>query len=569
MVKFSRKVILLLLLALVVLSLVVRYPLVQHERNQTDSYTMHLYSKAIVDQGYAKWTFSPLSYVGYYPLSYPSGVPFLLAEIAETTGADIELSILLCNLLLGVVFCLGMFGLSREFLSKPEHALLATFFAIMGARFVDTSYWDGSARAPMVVLLTLAVFAAFRASSSGQRRLILVACILALGCFATHHMAILLVLIGMAYVLAAFQVQYLLPRFRAHKTRAAFAWNLIVLVAVIVTAFALFEYFGNLALMNLRRSSLFDIEPALLSVLLNMGVIYANQIGIVLLCAFFAIPIILSRSYLSTERLFLVSLPIAFIPMLGSPIYVSMVLSPFVACLGAIWISRLAKSSRKKAVAVLLVSIFVVTIFTPLWSSDRWNSAKYLSGDIVQVDSRVYSDATYLGTMYPSGFAMCNNMQALWIQFAANSETKFPVGGVLGVVYGDITFADVRQNVTWSEKGFPANLYGWFEYKDTSNSEGIFMGMFIYGMVYAKNLGGLAGSGGYYASHSKILVIMDNDLPYQYAGAYVVQHSSLAVQLENAYWHSSQTDSEVISDLSSYMIYESGRITIFALQLRS
>jgi hypothetical protein len=567
MVKFSRRVILLLLLVLVLLSLVVRYPLVQHERNQTDSYTMHLFSKSIVDEGYAKWTFSPLSYVGYYPLSYPSGVPFLLAEIAVITGADIELSILLCNLLLAVIFCFGMFGLSREFLSKPEYALLATFFAVMGARFVDTSYWDGGARAPMVVLLTLAVFAAFRSSSTGQRKLILVACVLALGCFATHHMAILLVLFGVAYVLAAFQVQFLLPRFRAHKTRAAFAWNLIMLVAVIVTAFVLFKYFGNLALMNLRRSSLFDLEPAFLSVFLNMGVAYANQIGVVLLCALFAVPIILWRSYLSTERLFLITLPIAFIPMLGDPIYVSMLLSPFVACLGAVWISRAAKSSRKKAVATLLVSLFAATIFVPLWSTNKWNSMEYLSGDMVQVDSRVYSDATYLGVTYPGAFAMCNNMNTLWIQLAASSETRFPVGGIMGVIYGDITFADVKRNVTWSDKGFPANLYKWFEYNDGPNFEILVMGMFVYGIDFVESSGGSADSREYFASHSKVLVIMDNNLPYQYAGTYARQHSSLAVQLENAYWQSNQPNHGEIKDLSSYMIYASGRITVFALQI--
>jgi len=528
---------------------------------------MHLYSKSIVDQGYAKWTFNPLSYLGYYPLSYPSGVPFLLAEIAEITGTDIELSILLFNLLLAVIFCFGVFGLSREFLSRPEYALLATFFTVMGARFVDTSYWDGSARAPMVVLLTLAVFAAFRSSSFGQRRLILVACVLALGCFATHHMALLLVLFGIAYVLAAFQVRFLLPRFRTHKTRAAVAWNLTMLVAVIVTAFALFEYFGNLALMNLRRSSLFDLEPALLSVFLNTGVTYANQIGVVLLCVLFAVPIILWRSYLSTERLFLITLPIAFIPMLGDPIYVSMLLSPFVACLGTVWISRLAKSSRKKAVAVLLVSLFVATIFTPLWSSYRWNSAEYLSGDMVQVDSRVYSDATYLGIMYPSAFAICSNMQALWIQLAAHSETKFSAGGMFAVIYGDITFADVKRNVTWSDRGFPTNLYNWFEYNDEPNFEALVQGMFIYGIGFAKSSGGLADSGGYFASHSKMLAIMDNSMPYEYAGTYARQHSSLAVQLENAQWQSNQPNHGEIKDLSSYMIYASGRISVFALQL--
>ena len=244
-----------------------------------------------------------------------------------------------------------------------------------------------------------------------------------------------------------------------------------------------------------------------------------------------------------------------------------MLLSPFVACLGAIWISRFAGSSKKKAVAVLLVSLFVATIFTPLWSSYRWNSAEYLSGDMVQVDSRTYSDATYLGIMYPSSFAICNNMQAFWIQLAANSETRFPVGGLPAVIYGDITFAEVRRNVTWSDRGFPANLYNWFDYNGRQDPEILVMGLFVYGVDFVKRSGGLADSWGYLSSNSKMLAVMDNSLPHQYAGTYAIQQSSLAVQLENAYWTTNQADRGGIKDLSSYMIYASGRTTVFALQL--
>jgi hypothetical protein len=337
--------------------------------------------------------------------------------------------------------------------------------------------------------------------------------------------------------------------------------------AVIVTSFVLFGYFGNIALMNLTRSSLFDVEPAFLSVVLNIGVTYANQIGVVLLCALLAVPIILWSSHLSTERLFLITLPIAFIPMLGNPIYVSMLLSPFVACLGVVWISRAAKSSRKKAVAALLVSLLAATIFVPLWSSNRWNSAEYPSGDMVQVDSRVYSDATYLGVMYPGAFAMCNNMNTLWIQLAANSETRFCAGGIFAVICGDITSADVKRNVTWSEKSFPTNLYVWFEYSDGPNYEILALGLFTSGVDFANTSGGLANATAYFASHSKMLVIMDNSMPYEYAGAYVRHHSNLAGQLENAQWRSNRPSYGDTEELSSYMVYASGRVTLFAFQL--
>jgi hypothetical protein len=437
----------------------------------------------------------------------------------------------------------------------------------MGARFVDTSYWDGSARGPTVVLVMLVTFAALRAFFSGERKLIPVVLVLALGCFATHHMAVLLILFAIAYVLAAFQVQFLFPRFRARKKQVALAWNLMLLVTVTATAFALFEYFGNLAMMNLRKSSLFNIEPAFLSVVLNIGVSYANQIGVILFCAPFALLIILRSSHISTERLFLITLLIAFIPMLGNSLYVSMLLSPFVACLGTIWISRVKESSKNRTVAVLVVALFVATIFIPLWSSNKWNSEEYLSGDRVEVDPRVYSDATYLGTMYPDGFAICSNVNTLSVQLAVTGGTRFPASSVPAAINGDITLADIRRNVTWSGRGFPASLYVWFVYNNGPTIDLYMLGLVVYGMAFLTGHGGTTQPAEYFASHSKLLAIMDNRLPYEYAGEYGIYPSVLAAQLKDAQWQSNQPKYGGMSELASYMVYESGRITVYALEL--
>ncbi|MFY9606099.1 MAG: hypothetical protein WAS24_05155, partial [Thermoplasmata archaeon] len=86
--RVPRNTVLLLLLALILLSVAVRYPLVEHERYQTDSYYIHYLSKTIADDGYAKWTFNSLSYIGYYPFSYPAGVPFLISELSSATGVS-------------------------------------------------------------------------------------------------------------------------------------------------------------------------------------------------------------------------------------------------------------------------------------------------------------------------------------------------------------------------------------------------------------------------------------------------------------------------------------------------
>ncbi|MCU0852471.1 MAG: hypothetical protein MUC90_04340 [Thermoplasmata archaeon] len=169
--RFGRRTVLLLLAVLLLISIGLRYPLVEHERYQTDSYYIHWLARTITDDGQAEWTLNPLSYVGYYPLSYPSGAPFLVAEVSVLTGTGIEFSILLISMLLGVMLCLGVFVMARSFLARDQFVILATLLAILGPRFLDTTYWDASARGPMVVLVVLTVFSFFRAEQMGQKSL--------------------------------------------------------------------------------------------------------------------------------------------------------------------------------------------------------------------------------------------------------------------------------------------------------------------------------------------------------------------------------------------------------------
>lgn len=556
----SKKVVLLLLGAFILLSIALRYPLVEHERFQTDSYTIHYFAKAITDDGYAVWTFHPLSYFGYYPFSYPSGVPFLIAELSSMTGMSIELSILVADWGFAAIFCLGVFVLAREFISRPEYALLATLLALLGARFVDTSYWDGSARGPLVVLITLAVFASFRSVSSRQYKMQIVAALLCVGCFATHHMAVFLVLFGLAYVLAVFQSQFVLRRSWVHKRTVAAIWSIATGTSIAVSAFLFFDYFGEIALMNLQRSSLFDIEPAYLSVILNMAVSYTNQIGFVLLFAVAAIPGIFMQSRFSVRSLFPLTLVIVFIPLFGNTLYVSMVLSPFVAVLGTIWLSKWYRSARRKANVLIVVSLLlVISVFVPVWSSARWNQRAYLSGDTVEIDNRIFSDAGYLRVNYPEDYGIYNS-NTMWIQLAATSKTRFLASGIPSAINGDIAREDVASVIPSDDK-FPTNMINWLEPKDDPTIDYYIKDIVVNGVIHIINLSNISDERAYLSNHSRLLVAIDNNLPSEYAGVYAVYRGSeLPSQLMQASWTPGQ------HDLPSYIVYESGRITLYAVQ---
>jgi hypothetical protein len=552
----SKKVVFLFLAVLILVSIAVRYPLVDHERFQTDSYTIHYFAKSITDDGYAKWTFHALSYFGYYPISYPSGSPFLLAEFSSVTGMDLELSILLMDVLFAVLFCLTAFLLARQFIRRSEYALLAAFFVVTGARFVDTTYWDASARGPLVVLVALALFVLFRAAATGQTRLLTLALLFGAGSFAIHHMAVLLALFGLGYLLAGFQTRYLLPRFRSQQSGIAAVWNVTFAVGIALVSYGFFDYPSDVAELNLRESSLFNLNPAGLSIVLNMAVSYTNQIGFIIVFAFLGIVGIFRERRLPVEGLLIVSVLIAFIPMLGNTLYISMLLAPFICILGVLYLSKMLKSARKSFMFAVVIVLVSSAVFVPLWSSYRWNGGGgYLSGQTVEVDSRIYSDATYLKYQVPGTIGV-SNANTFWIQLGVFSDTRFIASGIALAINNDVSGSDLRGNVTFSDADFPINVYNWLEYTKEPNLDFQVRQLFIGGF------GSLSGTQTreYFSTHPKLVVAVDNTLSTQFAETYLRLDSRLQTQLKDATWQSNP-------DVDSYMIYQSGRLTLYAVGL--
>src|SRR6267378_8491944 len=155
--KLSNRVTLSLLGALVCFNLLLRFPTSGHEVD-IDSYFIHALTGAIVDNGRAEWTISPLSYFGWYPLSYPSAGPFELAGISELSGSSIETSILVMTLFLGPLGILGTFVLAREVRADNPFAISAAFLYGIAPRFLSITLWTGSTRNLFTALLPIFIW---------------------------------------------------------------------------------------------------------------------------------------------------------------------------------------------------------------------------------------------------------------------------------------------------------------------------------------------------------------------------------------------------------------------------
>ncbi|MFW9944005.1 MAG: hypothetical protein ACFFB7_03320, partial [Candidatus Sifarchaeia archaeon] len=80
-----RRVVLLVLALMVLVNIVARYPADHTSPHGSDTYLTLDLGRALETYGQANWILHPLSYVGLYPLSYPSGTSFIYAELVIMT----------------------------------------------------------------------------------------------------------------------------------------------------------------------------------------------------------------------------------------------------------------------------------------------------------------------------------------------------------------------------------------------------------------------------------------------------------------------------------------------------
>ncbi len=571
MIHNSRRATLLALLAIALIAIAVRYPLVEHERHN-DTYIMELLSGSIQDNGYAKWTFSPLSYFGYYPGSYPSGMPFLMAELSEMTGLNSDVVILLTGMFVGVFFAFVVFCLARQFISRPQYILLAALLASVGPRFVDTSYWNGSARGLFAALAIYTIFISFRAGSTSQRAMYGLIMITVVGCFSLHHMAVLFVLFGMAYVLST-TIAYLAARIGSGRSSrnagkmSAGATLIVLSAAVILVSVFEFGYFEKELSSTFSKSSLFSIGNPSLAIVVNLAVSYTNQMGFILPLSILGAPIVLLARRASKEVLFLMALPILFIPLLPSSLYITLLLTPFMAILGASWISIL-RENRRMLSSLLVVALVLASVALPFWSCNRWNKEEDTSGDMVVSNDQVFNDANYL-RLYQGEVDATSNDYILSQRLSGISGTLFLRSGVVSAVTGDLTSESLKNNVTWMKERFPNNLYLWFA-SDSERDLDTHIIMFILsGIVYHNGSHDLLDSGArYFDVHSRLLVAIDNEWPTTFVWVWGVVNADLPNQLRNASWGERLSLTVVVyHPLPSYLIYESQRISLYALEV--
>ncbi len=360
--RSARRAVLTALVAMCFGSLALRYP-GDHEIG-VDSFFIHALAQSIANSGRAAWTLNPLSYFGWYPASYPSGGPFLLASESSLSGLQMEPVILIATLLMGPIGILAAFVMARELRRDAFFSLTVALVYGFAPRFLSFTLWLASTRNLFMTVLPLMVWAVLRFSKQPNRSnatmLVLTAVLLA----AAHRLVVLVLAIFAAFILAQIlhRIVSILRRNRPRVVERAYLRGTVRLGSLAaVAAIACIMLFG-LGVLGQYSTGEFAQGSTASAELVNLSVSLARSVGIGLPLMLVGLVSIVRERDISVRETFVVVAMLALIPTLLLRQYTGFYILPFLAILSGYGLRPLSKlyKTHKGASQVLVVTTVVV-----------------------------------------------------------------------------------------------------------------------------------------------------------------------------------------------------------------
>ncbi len=422
--KLPRRSVLGLIGFFMLLSVVLRYPETTHELG-VDSFFIHNLSTLIARDGHATWILSPFSLFGWYPMSYPSGGPFLIAGFTEISDIPTEGSILILSLMFGSLGVPMAFVMAREIRKDDLFSLAVAFSFAFAPRYLDFTLWSASTRGLFMVLLPLFIWAILRTYREPSLLNYALLALLAFLLSVTHRLAILMALVLMAFI-AALILQAAMQVIRLRYPQVALTdryRRVIPLVGLaafsgVVSA----TIFGTGILSQYSTGELFSGQSVGVE-LLNFIVSLSRSVGLALVLALVGIASLARTRNKTLKEPFLVLSFIALAPTLFLRVYTGFYLLPFIAIFAGFAVSRLARIKRPWNRRAFIAMFFAGSL---IFST---GVLQYEISQSTSMPMTTYATALYLGPCAPDQTIISND-GLVAIRVAAISGCAYlPVGG--------------------------------------------------------------------------------------------------------------------------------------------
>jgi len=350
--RTHRRHILLLLLLMILINVAVRYPIYGTAPHVPDTYFTLDLGRELADAGSARWIISDLSYFGFFPLSYPSGVPFMFAEYQLLSESNWNSIPWVFSTVLAVLLVLSSFILFRAF--RMSDGLSVFLAGLMGLSpfFLYFSYAQGSARGFVLPVFVLTLFLVFWKGRSLSIRVALFS-LLVFGLFAMHRssfvllvtdiLAILIVSIGLARPSKAKVLKIGIYAAIIGLGVVLMLWPFIPALRDLLNTIPEFHSSYLAAEWEFRSGFLFEGRSPL-SMLANLATNYVGSVGLVIVLFPVALVVLYPNSRESRERdYFLICTFLFFAPFVWKAQYLQIILLPVLYLLAGVAIQRRAR----------------------------------------------------------------------------------------------------------------------------------------------------------------------------------------------------------------------------------
>ncbi len=189
----------LIFILLILLNLIVRIPSIPHESG-LDSFFNHALAESISQFGCAKWWVNVLSVIGFYPFSECSGVPFILSGINQSTGIEMELTILIVSIIFGIFSLFTMYLLAGAISDDETFKILTSCIYSLSPGIITFTTWNMSTRGIFLVILPLFIYKLLQIKKSTIKNGFLAICLFLL-LMTIHHFILFTIPIVFSYFL--------------------------------------------------------------------------------------------------------------------------------------------------------------------------------------------------------------------------------------------------------------------------------------------------------------------------------------------------------------------------------
>jgi len=413
-----------LLLFLLGLNLITRYPRTPHELG-FDGFVYHGMTVSLIQHGNAEWILTPFSYFGLYPLSHPSGSFFFLADLAQLAGAPVEAAILLFDMALVALGLLSAFLLSMEIRRDEGLALLVAALFSLSPRFVSGLLWEIPTRTLFSSLVPLLVWLLLRLHRTRDKRSLGFVLLVLSVMMSAHRLTVLMAAVFIAFILTEIvivAVRTLRIRYASLVLRSQFrrTANLAVLIGFFVLSISLITIGGILGNYGTGRAG---FGSGVVLELSNLGVSLARSAGFLIPVVPLGVIAVYRQRMKDFKEPFLLMILLVLLPTLTlrqyTGYYIIAVTAPFIG-LGIWWMVEKLEG-RTLRVAVI-AAVLAVTV----------GSANYVLAFDLQaqpfMDEETYGHGLYVlwnthGTVVGNDGTMASEI------YVVSGHPYLPVGG--------------------------------------------------------------------------------------------------------------------------------------------